>query len=718
MSGSPFVAGSLTGKIEVEFTAGSWTDVTSSLLGGISIRRGRSDEFSQCQPGACTFMLDNPNGDFTPEFPGGAYYPNVVENKRVRVSVNNGSNINRFIGFVDAWDVTEDENTSTVQVSATDRFKLLANRSLPAFGSITPVLTSSGGQIAAYFLLGGTKQIATGTSSGQYITQSNINKTQTPTLTVLGSTKGYTKNSTDAPPYMASSVKLRAPSGNGPVVQVAPCPNTGANSVISCWFKNDGDTGSSNYLVSLTGGNSGAMSVTTNGSGTMSYVVKGDGGTTVSDTLSGTYHDGVWHLLTMAFTATTVKVYIDGVNLSSKSASSGALAITGNPRLVFGGFRSNAGINSNAANWYLATVGAWSNTTLTDSDAAILYSLGWYGTLSGLAYDATSDRVNYLLGTLAGLTSGTDYSTDTITHTIIGQDTDEKKLLEAVQEVAATEVGAFLVDPSGKLQFFGRDRRQNGTTAFTLDAEADLQAPLEASRNDNQFVNTVTANGVAGSVTTYLASSVSSLGTIDTTVDTLSGTYIEVQSDATARLSRLGSSSLRFPKVGVDLLTCSSSVVASLLAMDVFTRFTISNLPARFASSSLDHIVEGYTETISTDAYLFEIDCSAADRPAAGIFNDTTYGRFTSQDLTLTGAISSSATSLSVSSTSETLTTDSSAYPFSVVIDGEAMTITAAPSSSTSPQTLTITRGQKNTTARAHSSAASVTLWNDPTFAH
>ena len=718
MTGSPFVAGTLTGKLEVEFTAGSWTDVTNSLLGGISIRRGRSDEFSLCQPGTCTFTLDNPSGNFSPEFPGSAYYPNVIENKRVRVSVTSTTTFNRFVGFIDSWDVTEDENTSVVSVTATDRFKLLANRSLPAFGSITPTLTASGTQVAAYFLLGGSKKIATGTSSGQYLTASNLNRASTPTLTVRGSTKGYTTNSTDAPPYMSTSMKLRAPSGNGPVLEVSPPINPGANSVLSCWFKNDGDTGSSNYLVSLTGPNSGALSVTTNGSGTMSYTVKADGGTTTSDTVTGTYNDGVWHLLTMAFTSTTVKAYLDGVLLSSKTVAS-PLTISGDSRLVFGGFRSNAGINTNVANWYLASVGAWSGTTLTADDAAAMYSLGWYGTLSGLPYDTTSDRVNYLLGTLAGLTSGTDYATDTITaHTVIGQDTDEKKLLEAIQEVAGTEVGAFFVDTAGKLQFLGRDHRQNGTSSFSLDAEADLQAPLEASRNDNQFVNTVTANGVAGSVTTYLASSVSSLGTIDTTVDTLSGTYIEVQSDATSRLSRLGSPALRVPKMNVDLLTCQGASVDKLLDVEIFDRFTLTNLPSRFAASELDHIVEGYTETIGADAYIIELDCSAADRPAAGIFDDATYGRFTSQDLTLTSAINDSTTSISVSSTSETFTTNSADYPITIMVDGEGMTVASPPSSSASPQSLTVTRGQVSTTARSHASAAAVTLWHDPTFAH
>ena len=56
------------------------------LVAGIGITRGRDDEFSQVQPGSCGLTLDNTDGALTMGNASGAYYPNVVPGKRMRVT--------------------------------------------------------------------------------------------------------------------------------------------------------------------------------------------------------------------------------------------------------------------------------------------------------------------------------------------------------------------------------------------------------------------------------------------------------------------------------------------------------------------------------------------------------------------------------------------------------------------------------------------------------
>jgi hypothetical protein len=94
-------AGLLAGiALEIEFTAGVWTDV-SALTGRAIIRRGRDSQFTDIQPGTLTFTLDNPDGAFTPDNPLSAYYPNLVEGKRVRVrATKSATTYTRFLGKI------------------------------------------------------------------------------------------------------------------------------------------------------------------------------------------------------------------------------------------------------------------------------------------------------------------------------------------------------------------------------------------------------------------------------------------------------------------------------------------------------------------------------------------------------------------------------------------------------------------------------------------
>lgn len=90
--------------VEIEFVSGTWTDVSAyvSLRDGMSHGFGRTNAYEVCSTGSLSLVLDNPDGRFTPGAPlikdpttsatsPHPYYPNVLENKRIRVRLQHGN---------------------------------------------------------------------------------------------------------------------------------------------------------------------------------------------------------------------------------------------------------------------------------------------------------------------------------------------------------------------------------------------------------------------------------------------------------------------------------------------------------------------------------------------------------------------------------------------------------------------------------------------------
>lgn len=98
-----------------------WTDVTGYVRTdqGITITRGRQDESSAPTPATCALTFDNADGRFTPSYTSGAYYPYVMRNTQLRVSVidDSGTGKVRFWGEVAEWPIEFDYTAHDVQVA-------------------------------------------------------------------------------------------------------------------------------------------------------------------------------------------------------------------------------------------------------------------------------------------------------------------------------------------------------------------------------------------------------------------------------------------------------------------------------------------------------------------------------------------------------------------------------------------------------------------------
>lgn len=110
-------------RVEIEFTTGVWTDVTSrvwSATGG----RGRSYEMATPNSGQMTFHIDNSDGALTPENINSPYYPEVKLFKRIRLVVAHlGAQKTLWTGYIESYPLQymlDGAHFETIPLVATD----------------------------------------------------------------------------------------------------------------------------------------------------------------------------------------------------------------------------------------------------------------------------------------------------------------------------------------------------------------------------------------------------------------------------------------------------------------------------------------------------------------------------------------------------------------------------------------------------------------------
>ena len=104
---------------------GSWQDITTYvyLRDPIVITGGKTQEGDKAQPATCTMTLNNRDGRFSPSYASGAFYPYLLRNVQLRVSVvaaqsSSGNSYTgyRFWGEVSTWPPLSDISGKDVYV--------------------------------------------------------------------------------------------------------------------------------------------------------------------------------------------------------------------------------------------------------------------------------------------------------------------------------------------------------------------------------------------------------------------------------------------------------------------------------------------------------------------------------------------------------------------------------------------------------------------------
>lgn len=106
----------------------TWTDVTAYVRSMPLIRRGRQNPLTSVEAGEAIVVLDNRDRRFDPTYTSGAYYPNVLPAKKIRISaVWNGTTYRLFTGYVESWPPAWEASNkySEVAIKCVDAFKFL-----------------------------------------------------------------------------------------------------------------------------------------------------------------------------------------------------------------------------------------------------------------------------------------------------------------------------------------------------------------------------------------------------------------------------------------------------------------------------------------------------------------------------------------------------------------------------------------------------------------
>jgi hypothetical protein len=108
---------------------------------GITIRRGRSDEFGHFQPGTCTLTLHNDNREFDPTNASSPFISILKPRRMLRVITGRVSDFSTFTilftGYIDAWPQAWTKTTGTVEVVAHDLLSVLSQTTTsPASGAL------------------------------------------------------------------------------------------------------------------------------------------------------------------------------------------------------------------------------------------------------------------------------------------------------------------------------------------------------------------------------------------------------------------------------------------------------------------------------------------------------------------------------------------------------------------------------------------------------
>jgi hypothetical protein len=250
---------------------------------------------------------------------------------------------------------------------------------------------------------------------------------------------------------------------------------------------------------------------------------------------------------------------------------------------------------------------------------------------NGFTTDASGARVARY-ARLAGIPTA-EISTETgLSTSIAHKDTTGQTPISLMQDVAETEDGVVFDGKDGTLTFHARSNRYGATSAFTLDANlGDIEDGFAPKLDDQHLTNDMTAsrpNGVK--VRSTNDASIAEYGYYRETTEILTTSDNEVQARADWEVNRFGTPRVAIPNVRTSLLT--SSVASALLAADIGTKFTLTNLPSQAPATTMDVFIEGGTEQIGANSYFIEFNVSPAayanvwvlDDPVFSVLDSTT----------------------------------------------------------------------------------------------
>jgi len=671
----------------------------------IQITRGRADEGAQTDRSRCTFTLNNRDGRFSPRNPLGPYYGKIGRNTPCRVSiVRNGVRRYRFHGEISEWPVRWDISGSDVwtEIEASGVLRRLGQGTSPLDSSMYRGISRYTTHMVTYWpcedvegstfiasAVSGVKQM---TIKGTPTLASNEDFVASAALPVMGSAKF-----TGTIPSYSTSL------GEHQLRFVMKVPAAGATN------------GQVLTQMSATTGTIVKWELYYGTGGTLGLRGFDGAGTNVADT--GAY--------AFAVNGKALRVSIELHQLGADVQYGMVTLEVGQDTGLY-----TVATETSATVGRVTQVVMAANQGLTDTVMGHVTFQNRVTSIFDLAADLrgyTAERSGTRFARLCAeerlnFQRIGDTSTDM---GVQGQD----GLLDLLRECVEVDT-AVMFEPRDQIGLGYRDHNSlhNQAAKLALDYAGHELSDSLAPTDDDQFIrNDVTVTRKDGSsARAELASGALStdpppdgIGRYDEglTLNLYQDSQLDDQAGWRMHLGTVDEA--RYPSLSLNLrhstFTSDTDLMNAVLTMDLGDRITIDNPPEWTPPDQISLILQGYTETLGFLEHDLELTCSPESPHHVGVY-DSTDSRYSSDGSELGAAVTGSATSLTVATTSDTQTVWSDAdQPFDIVVGGERMTVTAV-SGASSPQTFTVTRSV-NGIVKAHAAGAEVALFRPVYYA-
>ena len=512
-------------------TTPTFADVTGQTF-AVTTKIGRPTEYTAFDPGVATVVLDNTDRDFDPLHTTGPYADELLPNKKVRIRATyDGTTYDLFTGHVDGWPQRYDEAwTSTMVLTVPDTLKLLRNAKLPQDLYAAEVLTDTPRLWYRMDETSGRTLLDSSGNGRHAYAQADASNVTTEGLMPCSSNGGIDLDSAQwdariprehlAFDYDPCTVEFwfraqKPPSGGYVGVICSSAGEAGLYTEILISYEDPGVS------------NGGYLSF-----GVQQWL----GGYKIAGG-APFICDGLAHHVACTRSGSTLKVYIDGVDVTSASISFGSLTATvGSPLEINVNYLTGTYEKWEGAQTPQLDEFAIYDTALSAARVLAHYQAGallWDG-------DRTGERVDNIL-TAVGWPSALA-NTDT-GQAILGPATwtEGTNALDYLRLVEATEQGHLYCDhaDAGKVRFRSRSdilsatRSLNNQGVFS-DNDGDEGTVVRYTTLDLDFdtvniINTVEVAWVGGTVTSTDATSVAAYGEQATRIDTLCTTKAEAE---------------------------------------------------------------------------------------------------------------------------------------------------------------------------------------------
>jgi hypothetical protein len=280
------------------------------------------------------------------------------------------------------------------------------------------------------------------------------------------------------------------------------------------------------------------------------------------------------------------------------------------------------------------------------------------------------------------------------------------------------------------LQYRVRNTNYNQSAALALDYSLDhLAPPFEPTEDDQGLTNDVTVTRKGGSSTRVQKTtgplavsdpfSASGAGRYDTSIS--QSLFRDSQlPDAAGWVLHLGTvDEARYPTLTVNLAKLAGTdpqLYRDALGVDVGGRITIDNPKSGFDPNQIDQLVQGYKEWLSSYVHTLTFNCTPGSPYRVVRLDAPGLGALNSGSSSLASGVTSTATTLSVATTTAGDLWRTGAVSIPITISGENMVCTNV-SGATSPQTFTVTRST-NGVVKSQVAGAEVRVTRRATLAY